>query len=60
MTARQSPFDAAIQAVTTANSAVWHAIAGFRYMREAGDAGVPFELILDGDDIATEPLPVLA
>ncbi|MBO9721780.1 hypothetical protein [Xanthomonas phaseoli] len=59
MAARQSPFDAAIQAVTTANSAVWHAIAGFRDMREAGNAGVPFELIIDGDYIATEPFPGL-
>ncbi len=59
MTARHSPFDAAIQAVIAANSAVWHAIAGFRYMREARDAGVPFELIIDGDYIATEPFPGL-
>ncbi|MBO9789015.1 hypothetical protein [Xanthomonas phaseoli] len=28
-------------------------------MREAGDAGVPFELIIDGDYIATEPFPGL-
>ncbi|AZU12210.1 hypothetical protein PK69_22225 [Xanthomonas phaseoli pv. phaseoli] len=59
MAARQSPFDAAIQAVTTANSAVWHAIAGFRDMREAGNAGVPFELTIDGHYIATEPFPGL-
>lgn len=52
--------DEAMQAVTAAQSAVWHAIAGFRYMWDAHDSGTPFELTIFEDLIATEPFAGLA
>lgn len=50
----------AIYAVTAAHSAVWHAIAGFRYMWDAHDRGAPFELTIFEDLIATKPFAGLA
>lgn len=55
----QVQLDQAMHAVSAANSAVWHAIAGYRYMYEARDEGTPFELIIDRDYIATQPFPGL-
>lgn len=36
----------ATYAVTAAHSAVWRAIAGFRYMWDAHEEGAPFELTI--------------
>ncbi len=49
----------AVTAVTAAHSAVWHAVAGYRYMWDAPDRDTPFELTIFGNIIATEPFPGL-
>lgn len=60
MTTSASHFDQAMLAVTGAHSAVWHSIAAFRYMSEARDEGIPFDLTIFRDDIVTQPYAGLA
>jgi hypothetical protein len=59
MTQRHVSLDEAVEAVTGAHSAVWHAIAGHRYVTDVHDEGSPFQLTIYGDHIVSKPFPGL-
>jgi hypothetical protein len=60
MAATKVSLEGAMYAVTAAHSALWQAIAGYRYMTDVHDKGEPFQLTIFGDMIVSKPSPGLA
>lgn len=59
MAATKVSLEEAIHAVTVAHSALWQAIAGYRYMTDVHDKGEHFQLTIYGDMIVSKPFPGL-
>lgn len=60
MAATNVSLEEALHAVTVAHSALWQAIAGYRYMTDVHDKGEHFQLTIFGDMIVSKPFPGLA